>query len=106
MTFDEFGDRLEKLCARPLALPVFTVAFGLGMVVVGVDVTNIAVSYLTCALLFLGMGRDRRDRKAVQAKLDDLEEAIPEARSELAGVEDRTEDEIDRLKAERGANDA
>lgn len=95
MTFDELGDRLEKLCANPLALPVFTGAFIVGMLTIGVDVTNIAVSYLTAALLFLGMGRARRDRKAAQAKLDDLEAKIPEASTENVGLEERSEEEID-----------
>lgn len=95
MTFDEVGDELEKLCAKPLALPAFTAAFLAGMAMIGVDVTNIAVSYFTVALLLLGMGRARRDRMAAQAKLDDLEANLSEATTENVGLEDRTEAEIE-----------
>jgi low affinity Fe/Cu permease len=94
MTFDEIGDRLEKYCAHPLALPIFTVIFLAGLWIIGVDATNIAVSYFTIALLLLSLGRDRREKLATQAKLDDLVEQIPEADSSKAGLEKKTEDEI------------
>lgn len=100
MTADEIGDQLEKWCAHPLALPVFTAAFALGMLTIGVDVTNIAVSYFTVALLLLGMSRSRRSEKAVHVKLDDLEVKVPQATTENAGLEDEPEDVIDAKRAE------
>jgi len=46
------GDKIERLCAHPAAFWVFTVAFVLGLTV-SIDVTNIAISYFTAALLLL-----------------------------------------------------
>jgi low affinity Fe/Cu permease len=96
--FDKISDRMERVCGHWSSIFVFTTAFVVGMLAIGVDVTNIAVSYVTAGLLFLGMGRSRRDSKAVQAKLDDLLVRIKEADSDLAGLEDKQESEIDALK--------
>lgn len=91
---DRVSDGAERACAHWSALLVFTLAFAFGMIVIGVDVTNIAVSYFTCALLLVGMDKARRDRLAVHVKLDDLEERIPCATTENVGLEDKPEDEI------------
>ena len=88
------GDRIEQACAHWLALPVFTALFILGILIIGVDPTNIVVSYMTIALLLLTVGRDRRDRLAMHTKLDDLERAVPTANGTKARLEERSEEEI------------
>ena len=100
MTFDDISDHVERICSHALALPVFTVAFVGGMLTIGTDVTNIGVSYLTAALLFLGMGRARRSDKAMHAKLDDLEKNLEEATTENVGLEERTEEEIEARRSQ------
>lgn len=84
---DEIGERIEKWCAHWLALPIFTTLVAIGLLV-SFDLTNVAMSYFTIVLLLLTLGRDRRDSKAVQAKLDDLDPS-------KAHLEDEPEEAID-----------
>lgn len=60
-----------------------------------VDVANYGLSVYTALVLVITIGPSRRDRKAVHAKLDDLECAIEQADSSLAGIESLTEREIE-----------
>jgi low affinity Fe/Cu permease len=89
------GDSLEKALAHWSALPTFTILFLLSNFLIGIDITNIAISYLTVAILILTIGGDRRGRLALHAKLDDLEVSIPEADSSKARLEEKTEEEIE-----------
>lgn len=88
------GERVERLCAHPAAFWVFTVAFVVG-ITINIDATNIAISYLTAALLLLTVGSARRSDKAMHAKLDDIECALEPANSDNARLEDRSEREIE-----------
>jgi low affinity Fe/Cu permease len=91
------GDRIEKWCAHPAAFWLFTLAFGIG-IGINVDVTNIAISYFTAGLLLLTLGGQRRSDKASHVKLDDLECAVENARTENARLEERTEEEIEEAR--------
>ena len=92
------ADRLDRALARP------TIAWGImGAVVavhalVGLEQANIAISYLTLALLLALYGSQRRDRLAMHGKLDELVDAVPDARSELAHLEDQAEAAIQEMR--------
>lgn len=88
------GDRIERLCGHWSAFWIFTALFYVG-IRWNVDITNIAISYFTAALLLLTTSSARRSDKAMHVKLDDLECAVQEARSENARLEERTEKEIE-----------
>lgn len=88
------GDKIEQVCAHPLAFWLFTVAFIVG-VRINVDVANIAISYFTAGLLLVTLGGQRRSNKALHAKVDDLECAVQEADSNNVRLEERTEREIE-----------
>ena len=91
------GEGLERGLAHWSALPLITLAVFLGLLG-SVDVTNFVMSYVTLGLLVLTVSRDRRDRKALHAKLDDLEMAIPEADSGKARLEDQPEEMIEAVR--------
>jgi low affinity Fe/Cu permease len=91
---ERIGDALEAACGHWLALPIFTGGFLAGASV-NIDVANIAISYITAALLFLTINRDRRSNAALHAKLDDLEASTTEADSGNVRLEERSEAEIE-----------
>ena len=99
--FSKFSDKLEAYLAHPFGFVLYTVFFILGLVFVGVDATNIVISYVTAGMLFLGLGNARRDRKAVHAKLDDID-----PRDEMTRIEEKAEEEIERLRCERKEREA
>lgn len=88
------GEAIERACAHPLAFWVFTVLFAIGCTW-NIDVTNIAISYFTCALLLLTLGAQRRSGLAMHTKLDDLECAVEQADDTNKRLEERTEQEIE-----------
>lgn len=92
---DYIADWIERLCSKPLALPVFLGLAGAGWFGDMIEPSNYLISVFTVALLLVTTGRDRRDRMAVQAKLDDLERQLPEASTENVRLEERTEEEIE-----------
>lgn len=96
--FDKIGDWLEKQCSRPIAIPIFLVALVFSRLLFGVDITNLAISIFTVILLFLGMGKSRRNWLALQVKLDDLEKSVPSARTSNIRIEDLPEEEIENLR--------
>lgn len=97
MWFAKFGDTIERLCGHPFAFILFTVGFIAGARV-HIDATNIAISYITAALLLLTVGSARRSNKAMHVKLDDLEEAVDKANSMNRHIEDLTEQEIEEIR--------
>lgn len=88
------GDWIERQCAKSGAFWLYTALFAVGIAVT-VDLTNIAISYFTCALLLLTVGGARRSDKAMHAKLDDLLCSVREAHSEMSRLEEKAEDEIE-----------
>lgn len=92
---DKLGDWIERLCSKPLALPVFLGLAAAGWFGDWIEPSNYLISVFTVALLLVTMGRDRRDRLAVQTKLDDLERSLPEASTENVRLEDQPEEEIE-----------
>ena len=96
---DKIAEWVEHRLAHWAVMPLCTAAIVAGLFWPGVDATNLAISILTVELLLLTLGRDRRDRKALHAKLDDLEIHLPQADSNKAHLEDKTEAEIETARA-------
>lgn len=88
------GDRVEKICAQPIAFWIFSILFVVGSWR-SVDIANIAISYFTAALLLLTVGSARRSEKAMHVKLDAIIHALDKADDEIARVEELTEAEIE-----------
>jgi low affinity Fe/Cu permease len=61
---------------------------------------NTSTNVITFLMVFVIQNSQNRDTAAIQAKLDELIRAT-EGHESLVGVEDRTQDEIERIKAER-----
>lgn len=59
------------------------------------DVANYGISLYTLLAVLIGKPRERADRKAMHAKLDDLECAVEKADNANARLEELTEIEIE-----------
>jgi len=62
-------------------------------------VINTATTVLTFLAVFLIQNTQNRDGVAVQAKLDEILIAVSKARTELVGIENLTDAEVNELKA-------
>lgn len=63
-------------------------------------IINTGTTIITFLIVFLIQNSQNRDSMSLQLKLDELIRAVKEARNELIDVEDLSEEEIKRLKAE------
>jgi low affinity Fe/Cu permease len=61
-------------------------------------VINTATTVLTFLAVFLIQNSQNRDGAAIQAKLDEVLIAVRKARSELVGIENLTDEELQALK--------
>ena len=98
---DAVGEAVERGLAHWSAIPAF---FGLVLLGLlwwpGLEAVNLTLSILTVALLLLTVDRDRRDRSALHAKIDEVLRAVPEADdTHLARLEERAEDEIEATRS-------
>ena len=61
---------------------------------------NTGTTIMTFLMVFIIQNTQNRDAKAIHLKLDELIEAVGDARDELVDIEDATDEEIDPLKQE------
>ena len=104
--FDRFSTGCARFTGRPLMLMLCIVLAltgvaaymsGDGKFIAGI---NMAISAVTLLLLPILQATQNRDGAALQAKLDELIKSNSEARDALIGLENRSEDEIQRVRAE------
>jgi low affinity Fe/Cu permease len=63
-------------------------------------VVNTATTIVTFLMVFLIQNSQNRDAAAMQAKLDELIRALPEARGQFIGIEHLSDRQIERIRAE------
>ena len=63
-------------------------------------VVNTSTTIVTFLMVFLIQATQNRDAAAIQLKLDELLRAVENARNEMIDVEQRSDEDIDRLKAQ------
>ncbi|CAM3191094.1 Low affinity iron permease [Sphingomonas antarctica] len=63
---------------------------------------NLAISVTTLLILPILQATQNRDGAALQAKIDELIKSNENARDALIGLEKRSEEEIERVRAEDG----
>ena len=106
----EWFHRIATGCARFTGQPAMLAAC-LGISVVGILAyasgddhflggANLAISILTLLLLPILQATQNRDGAALQAKIDELIKVNHDARNTLIGLENRSEEEIERMRAE------
>ena len=111
MAFSEWFTRFAKETARAAGHPsTFAVAFAI-VVVWAVTgplfhfsdtwqlVINTGTTVITFLMVFLIQNTQNRDSAAMHLKLDELLRAVQGAETGMANLEDKTEEELDTLKA-------
>jgi low affinity Fe/Cu permease len=105
--FANLASRSAYLMGHPLAFIIATLACLIWAVTGPVFnysdtwqlVINTATTVLTFLAVFLIQNSQNRDGAAIQAKLDEVLIAVGKARSELVGIENLTDTELQALKA-------
>ena len=106
--FDKAAQRTAKHCGRP-----HTFALAVGVVLVWAMtgplfgfsdtwqlVINTGTTIVTFLMVFLIQNTQNRDTEALQVKVDELIRVTAQARNRLINLEDLTEEELDKVKAE------
>ena len=96
--FTAFSNFLAKWLGSHWAFAIATVLVGVGLVVAGLDATNISISVATLLLALIIQNTQNRDSAALHLKLDEVITHLAGARDEVAGVESKGEDEIEELR--------
>jgi low affinity Fe/Cu permease len=105
--FTDLASRSAYLMGHPLAFIIATLACVIWAVTGPVFdysdtwqlVINTATTVLTFLAVFLIQNSQNRDGAAIQAKLDEVLIAVRQARSELVGIENMTDVELEALRA-------
>ena len=105
--FAEFSSRVARAAGRPS-----TFATSIGLIVVWAVtgplfgysdawqlVINTGTTIVTFLMVFLIQNSQNRDAAAMQAKLDELLRAVDKAREGFVGIEHRTDEQIEELRA-------
>jgi low affinity Fe/Cu permease len=107
-SFDKFTTGCARFAGRPamLLICLFLAVLGVLAYVSGNDHfisgANLTISVVTLLLLPILQSTQNRDGAALQAKIDELIKATSDARDDLIGLEDRGEEEIERIRLDEG----
>jgi low affinity Fe/Cu permease len=102
--FERFTTGCARFAGRPLMLGLcvllslmglFAYLSGNQLFIAG---ASMSISVLTLLMLPILQATQNRDGAALQAKIDELIKASANARDELIGLENRREDEIERIR--------
>ena len=96
--FSVFSNWLAKWTGSHWAFSIAAVVVAASLLVLGIDRTNIAISVVTLLMLFVLQNTQNRDSAALHLKLDEVITHLKGARDEVAGIESKTDDEIDELR--------
>jgi low affinity Fe/Cu permease len=107
-SFSKFANATARLTGRPSAFIIATLTVivwaATGPIFHYSDtwqlVINTGTTIITFLMVFLIQNTQNRDTMALQVKLDELIRATEGARNDLMGVEERSEEEIERRKEE------
>jgi low affinity Fe/Cu permease len=109
--FAELADFTARAAGRPIVFAVVSF-LAIGWVFAGPIfhfstewqmLANTSTSIITFLMVFLIQNSQNRDTAAIQAKLDEIIRAT-EGHPALVGIEERTQDEIERVKDERNVS--
>jgi low affinity Fe/Cu permease len=99
-SFSRFSNWLAKWMGSHWAFVVAAVVVLIGLVMFGIERTNIAISVATLLMVFVLQNTQNRDSAALQLKLDEIILHLQGPRDELAGIESKTHAEIEELRTE------
>jgi low affinity Fe/Cu permease len=95
--FASMASVLSKWMGSHWAVLVAALLVVIGLVVFGVDRTNIAISVATLLMVFILQNSQNRDSAALHVKLDEIITHLEGPRDDVAGIEVKSHEEIDEL---------
>src|SRR4029453_16258665 len=104
--FDRFSTGCARFTGRPAMLSICLGLSLLGIVAylsgdeLFISGANLSISVVTLMILPILQATQNRDGAALQAKLDELIKTNTDARNALIGLENRSEEEISRVRAD------
>jgi len=104
--FNRFSTGCARFTGRPAMLIFCVVLAAIGVAAyLSADEhflggANMAISIVTLLLLPILQATQNRDGAALQAKIDELSKVKVGARNDLIGLENRAEDEIERMRTD------
>ena len=96
--FASFSNDLALWLGSHWAFTVAAVLVIVGVLVLGVATTNIAISIATLLMVVILQNTQNRDSAALHVKLDELVTQVDGPRDEVAGIESGSQDEIEELR--------
>jgi low affinity Fe/Cu permease len=96
--FSVFSNWLAKWTGSHWAFSIAAAVVVVSLLVLGINRTNIAISVVSLLMLFILQNTQNRDSAALHLKLDEVITHLHGPRDKVAGIESKTEDEIEELK--------
>jgi low affinity Fe/Cu permease len=100
--FSAFSNWLAKWMGSHWAFVGAAILVLVGLLTLGVEDTNIAISVVTLLMVFVLQNTQNRDSAALHLKLDEIITHLHGPRDELAGVESKSHEEIEELRMADG----
>jgi low affinity Fe/Cu permease len=97
-TFASLASWLSKWMGSHWAVLATALLVVIGLVVFGVDQTNIAISIATLLMVFILQNSQNRDSAALHVKLDEVITHLEGPRDDVAGIEVKSHKEIEELQ--------
>jgi low affinity Fe/Cu permease len=101
--FTDFSTLVAKWTGSHWAFLIAGAFVLLGLLLVGIEMTNIAISIVTLLMVFVLQNTQNRDSAALHLKLDEVVRVEPEARDDVQGVESKSKEEIEDLHLAKGS---
>jgi len=106
--FDRFTTGCARFAGRPIMLIgcILLAVIGVAAYFSGgehfISGANLSISIVTLLLLPILQATQNRDGAALQAKIDELIKASAKARDDLIGLENRGEQDIEKIRVDEG----
>ena len=96
--FSTWSNWLSKWTGSHWAFSIAAIAVAVSLTLVGIEKTNIAISVVTLLMLFILQNTQNRDSAALHVKLDEVITHLQGPRDKMAGIESKTDEEIEELR--------
>ena len=110
--FERFTTGCARFAGRPMMLTLCLLLALTGVIAflsgqeLFINGSNLAISVVTLLLLPILQATQNRDGAALHAKMDEWIKATVSARDDLIGLENRGEEDIDRIRLDEGQRKA
>jgi low affinity Fe/Cu permease len=95
--FADVLPRIAKWTGDHWAFLIAAAFVTVSLSILGIEITNVAISIVTLLMVFVLQNTQNRDSAALHLKLDEVVRVEPDARDHLRRAEERSEEEIREL---------